>query len=107
MLKGLGLEWHCERQGNTMSEEQESRGRYVEGSYGKAGTEGEHKVGYPEGRYVEGDYGRAGTEEAVAEAGSGRFVEADYGTAGDVPGRAAEDPKGQYVQTDPGEEKDA
>lgn len=93
--------------GNTMNEEQEDRGRYVEGSYGKAGSEKGHKAEETEGRYVEGDYGRAGEEEATPKTDSGRFVEADYGSAGDVPGHAAHDPKGRYVQKDQRKEKDA
>ena len=62
-----------------MNEEQEDRGRYVEGSYGKAGSEKGHKA------------------EDLA----------NYGTAGDVPGHAAKDPKGRYVQKEQREEKDA
>ncbi|AIY02384.1 hypothetical protein ART_2785 [Arthrobacter sp. PAMC 25486] len=97
--------------GSTMSSHEEaipadsghedgSRGRYVQGEYGRAGSEVGHNPGDPEGHYIEGDYGLAGVEEASENAGAGRFVEADYGTAGDVPGRAADDPKGRYVQSD-------
>ena len=82
------------------------RGRYVQGEYGKAGSEVGHNPGDPEGRYIEGDYGEAGVEEAAEKPGAGRFVEADYGTAGDVPGRTAGDPKGRYVRSETGHKKE-
>ena len=90
-------------------EEGQVRGRYVEGSYGKAGHERGRLASDEEGRFVEGDYGKAGAEGGRPEqlgnqAGeSGRFVEADYGDAGTVPPRTAESEVGQYAEGDYGE----
>lgn len=85
------------------SEQPEDRGRYVEGSYGKAGVELGHVAGSEEGSYVEGDYGDAGTEDAKSDGAAGRMVEADYGSAGEVPGHADNDPKGEYITGDYGD----
>lgn len=87
----------------------EVRGRYVKGSYGKAGTERGRLATDEEGRFVEGDYGKAGTEPGRSEslgnlAGeSGRFVEADYGQAGVVPPRTGDSEVGQYAEGDYGD----
>ncbi|MDJ0355757.1 hypothetical protein [Paenarthrobacter sp. PH39-S1] len=84
----------------------EDRGRYVKGSYGKAGSEPGHRAGSGEGHYVEGDYGKAGSEGGAEEPGAaeetGRFVEADYGEAGAVPPRTGEFEVGQYAEGDYG-----
>lgn len=95
---GSTMSSHEEAQGPA-GQHGESRGRYVKGAYGKAGSEAGHKPEDSEGSYIEGDYGPAGVEEASENTGVGRFVEADYGTAGDVPGHAADDPEGRYVQS--------
>ena len=90
-------------------EQAEVRGRYVEGSYGKAGVERGRLATDEEGRFVEGDYGKAGTEPGRPEsqgnlAGeSGRFVEADYGRAGMVPPRTGDSEVGQYAEGDYGD----
>ncbi len=90
-------------------EEAEVRGRYVEGSYGKAGVEPGRLAEDEEGRFVEGDYGKAGTEGGRPEplgshaTESGRYIEADYGDAGSVPPRTAESEIGQYAEGDYGE----
>lgn len=72
--------------------EAELRGRYVEGSSGKAGKQPGRHADEEEGQYTEGDYGEAGSRGGMLEplggkaAGSGRFPEADLGDAGTVPG---------------------
>jgi hypothetical protein len=81
----------------------EDHGRYVEGSYGKAGKEGGHVAHTPEGQYTEGDYGESGEAGAHGDRTAGRFVEADYGDAGKVPGRKGTDAIGQYEEGDYGE----
>lgn len=89
-------------EGALAEEAVEDRGRYVEGGYGKAGTEHGHISHSPSGRYVEGDYGTAGTEDAVDDSERGRFVEADYGDAGTVPGRDGTETVGRYYTKDEG-----
>jgi hypothetical protein len=89
-------------------EEPELRGRYVEGSYGKAGREGGRHADDEEGQYVEGDYGAVGSEGGLPEPlgdkakEAGRYVKADYGDAGEVPGRTAESEIGRYSKGDYG-----
>ncbi|MDQ2743441.1 MAG: hypothetical protein M3Z66_14270 [Chloroflexota bacterium] len=93
--------------GQVLPEIDQDRGRYVEGSYGKAGREGGHRRGAGEGQYIEGEYGNAGTESAGKtgqgeDAQTGRFVEADYGSAGNVAPRSGEHRAGQYAKGDYG-----
>lgn len=89
-------------------EERELRGRYVEGSYGKAGVQRGRRAEDEEGQYIEGDYGAAGREGGLPEPlgekvkESGRYVRADYGDAGAVPGRSAGSEIGQYAEGDYG-----
>jgi hypothetical protein len=86
----------------------ELRGRYVEGSYGKAGVQGSRHAEDEEGQYIEGDYGAAGSEGGLPEPlgdqakESGRYVAADYGDAGTAPGRTAGSEIGQYTEGDYG-----
>ena len=88
--------------------EPELRGRYVEGSYGKAGVQSGRHSEDEEGQYIEGDYGAAGTEGGLPEPlgdqakESGRYVAADYGDAGTAPGRTAGSEIGQYAEGDYG-----
>ncbi|MBT8159525.1 MULTISPECIES: hypothetical protein [Arthrobacter] len=90
------------------SEDPKVRGRYVEGSYGDAGTEAGRSADDEEGQYTEGDYGAAGSEGALPGTPdkdteeAGRFVEADYGTAGTVQGRTPGTEIGQYAEGDYG-----
>ncbi|MET3923499.1 hypothetical protein [Arthrobacter sp. UYEF20] len=94
--------------GGEKHEEPELRGRYVEGSYGKAGTQGGRHADDEEGQYIEGDYGAAGSEGGLPEPlgdkakESGRYVKGDVGDAGMVPGRTAESEIGQYSEGDYG-----
>lgn len=89
-------------------EERELRGRYVEGTYGKAGVQSGRHAEDEEGQYIEGDYGAAGREGGLPEPlgdqakESGRYVAADYGDAGTVPGRTAGSEIGQYAEGDYG-----
>ncbi|MDE8670662.1 hypothetical protein PY310_18960 [Pseudarthrobacter sp. H3Y2-7] len=84
--------------------EPDLRGRYVEGDYGKAGSQTGRHADDEEGRYGEGNYGAAGSEGGLPEplgdkAGeSGRYVQADYGAAGSVPGRTAASEVGRYPE---------
>ena len=88
--------------------EPELRGRYVEGSYGKAGVQSGRHAEDEEGQYIEGDYGAAGSEGGLPEPSgdqakeSGRYVTADYGDAGTAPGRTAGSEIGQYPEGDYG-----
>ena len=88
--------------------EPELRGRYVEGSYGKAGVQSGRHAEDEEGQYIEGDYGAAGSEGGLPEPlgdqakESGRYVAADYGDAGTAPGRTAGSEIGQYPEGDYG-----
>ncbi|WP_051423233.1 hypothetical protein [Arthrobacter sp. MA-N2] len=90
------------------SGEPELRGRYVEGDYGKTGTQPGRHSEDEEGQYSEGDYGTAGTEGGLPEPlgskaqESGRYARADLGDAGTVPGRTAESEIGQYAEGDYG-----
>jgi hypothetical protein len=85
-------------------EEPDLRGRYVEGNFGKAGTQSGRHTDDEEGQYIEGDYGVAGSEGGLPEPlgnkarESGRYVEADYGVAGSTPGRTAESEIGRYSE---------
>ena len=89
-------------------EERELRGRYVEGSYGKAGLQGGRHAEDEEGQYIGGDYGEAGKEGGLPEPlgdraeESGRYVAGDYGGAGSAPGRTAGSEIGQYAEGDYG-----
>jgi hypothetical protein len=89
-------------------EEQELRGRYVEGTYGKAGVQRGRHAEDEEGQYIQGDYGAAGREGGLPEPlgdqakESGRYVAADYGKAGTAPGRSAGSEIGQYAEGDYG-----
>ena len=89
-------------------EERELRGRYVEGTYGKAGVQSGRHLEDEEGQYIQGDYGAAGREGGLPEPlgdqakESGRYVAADYGGAGTVPGRTAGSEIGQYAEGDYG-----
>jgi hypothetical protein len=89
-------------------EEQELRGRYVEGAYGKAGVQRGRHAEDEEGQYIQGDYGAAGREGGLPEPlgdqakESGRYVAADYGDAGTAPGRTAGSEIGQYTEGDYG-----
>jgi hypothetical protein len=91
-------------------EERELRGRYVEGTYGKAGVQRGRRAEDEEGQYIQGDYGAAGTEGGLPEPlgdrakESGRYVAADYGDAGAAPGRTAGSEIGQYTAGDYGAE---
>jgi hypothetical protein len=94
--------------GGEKEEEPELRGRYVKGSYGKAGAlRGRHSDD-EEGQYAEGDYGEAGSEGGLPEPlgdkarESGRYVRADYGDAGTLPGRTAASEVGRYPEGDYG-----
>jgi len=84
-------------------EEQELRGRYVKGTYGKAGVQRGRHAEDEEGQYVQGDYGAAGREGGLPEPlgdqakESGRYVAADYGEAGTASGRTAGSEIGQYA----------
>lgn len=86
----------------------ELRGRYVEGSYGKAGKESGRHIDDEEGQYTEGDYGAVGSEGGLPEPlgdkakEAGRYEKADYGDAGAVPGRTAESEIGRYSEGDYG-----
>ena len=89
-------------------EDRELRGRYVEGTYGKAGVQRGRHAEDEEGQYIQGDYGAAGTEGGLPEPlgdqakESGRYVGADYGDAGSVPGRTSGSEVGQYAEGDYG-----
>jgi hypothetical protein len=89
-------------------QEPELRGRYVQGSYGKAGREAGRHAGDEEGQYIGGDYGAGGSEGGLPEPlgdkakESGRYVKADYGDAGAVPGRSADSEIGRYSAGDYG-----
>lgn len=89
-------------------DEEELRGRYVEGNYGAAGTESGRHADDTEGQYIEGDYGAAGAEGGLPEplgshaAEAGRFVKGDYDGAGTAPGRTAENEVGRYTEGDYG-----
>ena len=89
-------------------EERELRGRYVEGTYGKAGVQRGRRAEDEEGQYIQGDYGAAGSEGGLPEPlgdrakESGRYVAADYGDAGTAPGRTAGSEIGQYTAGDYG-----
>ena len=89
-------------------EERELRGRYVEGTYGKAGVQRGRRAEDEEGQYIQGDYGAAGSEGGLPEPlgdrakESGRYVAADYGDAGAAPGRTAGSEIGQYTEGDYG-----
>lgn len=91
-------------------EERELRGRYVEGTYGKAGVQRGRRAEDEEGQYIQGDYGAAGSEGGLPEPlgdrakDSGRYVAADYGGAGTAPGRTAGSEIGQYAEGDYGAE---
>ncbi|MBG0738500.1 hypothetical protein IV500_03545 [Paeniglutamicibacter antarcticus] len=96
-----------QERGEGPAEDDEDRGRYVEGSYGKAGREAGHRRGAGEGQYIEGEYGKAGSESARKtgqgeETQTGRFTEADYGSAGNVAPRSGEHGAGQYAKGDYG-----
>ncbi len=96
--------------GGENADDPEIRGRYVEGSYGAAGTKGGRHAHDEEGQYTEGNYGEGGSEGGVAEPGApgeeeaGRFVEADYGAAGKTTGRTPEAEIGQYPEGDYGKD---
>ncbi|SDL73510.1 hypothetical protein SAMN04487916_113117 [Arthrobacter sp. ov407] len=89
-------------------EERELRGRYVEGSYGKAGVQRGRHAEDEEGQYIGGDFGAAGSEGGLPEPlggrakESGRYVAGDYGDAGPAPGRTAGSEIGQYAEGDYG-----
>jgi hypothetical protein len=90
-------------------EEPDLRGRYVEGNFGKAGTQPGRHADDEEGQYIEGDYGAAGSEGGLPEPlgnkakESGRYVKADYGDAGSTKGRTADSEVGQYSEGNYGE----
>ncbi|WP_285726512.1 hypothetical protein [Psychromicrobium xiongbiense] len=90
--------------------EPELRGRYVKGTYSKAGTlTGRHSED-TEGQYTEGNYGEAGEQGNLPEplgtqAGEvGRYVRGSYGDAGAAPARTAATEIGQYAKGDYGTE---
>lgn len=90
------------------AEEKDLRGRYVEGNFGKAGSQPGRHADDEEGQYIEGNYGEAGAEGGLPEPlgdkarESGRYVRADYGQAGSAPGRTAESEIGRYSEGDYG-----
>lgn len=108
MTESSGVEEPTEEEKSGAPEKPELRGRYVEGDYGKTGTEpGRHSEDV-EGQYTEGDYGTAGNQGGLPEPlgemakESGRYAKANLGEAGPVPGRTAESEIGQYAEGDYG-----
>ncbi|MGO4858740.1 hypothetical protein [Arthrobacter sp. 2MCAF14] len=103
-----GVEEPTDEKASGTPEEPELRGRYVEGDYGKTGTEPGRHSDDEEGQYSEGDYGAAGSQGGLPEPlggkakESGRHAEADLGDAGAVPGRTAESEIGKYAEGDYG-----
>ncbi len=88
----------------------EIKGRYIEGSYGAAGTHSGRHARDEEGQYTEGNYGETGTEGGVPALSdddaeeAGRFIEADYGAAGSVHGRSPKSEIGRYAEGDYGKD---
>jgi hypothetical protein len=103
-----GVEEPTDEEKSGTPEESELRGRYIEGDYGKTGTEPGRHSEDEEGQYSEGDYGAAGSQGGLPEPlgkkakESGRYAEGDLGDAGAVPGRTAESEIGQYSEGDYG-----
>ncbi|MDQ0663201.1 hypothetical protein QFZ35_001699 [Arthrobacter ulcerisalmonis] len=89
-------------------EEPDLRGRYVEGNFGRAGSQRGRHTEDEEGQYIGGDYGVAGSEGGLPEPlgdktlGSGRYIKADYGEAGATKGRTAASETGRYPAGDYG-----
>ncbi|WP_142117469.1 hypothetical protein [Arthrobacter sp. SLBN-122] len=89
-------------------EEPDLRGRYVEGNFGKGGTQHGRHSDDEEGQYIEGNYGVAGNEGGLPEPlgdktlGAGRYIKADYGGAGATKGRTADSEIGRYPEGDYG-----
>lgn len=108
MTDSSGVEEPTEEEKSGTPEEPELRGRYVEGDYGKTGTQPGRHSEDEEGQYGEGDYGTAGIQGGLPEPlggkakEAGRYAKGDLGDAGTVPGRTAESEIGQYAEGDYG-----
>ncbi|WP_442545922.1 hypothetical protein ACSBOX_10515 [Arthrobacter sp. KN11-1C] len=108
MTDSSGVEEPTEEEKSGPPEEPELRGRYVEGDYGKTGTQPGRHSEDEEGQYSEGDYGTAGIQGGLPEPlggkakDAGRYAKGDLGDAGTVPGRTAESEIGQYAEGDYG-----
>ncbi len=100
----------AERAAADHPDDPEIKGRYIEGSYGAAGTKSGRHARDEEGQYTEGDYGETGIEGGVPAASdddeeeAGRFIEADYGVAGTVHGRSPKSEIGRYPEGDYGKD---